>query len=150
MQEKTSCFIFVLKFKTKAIQQLRFDIGNVFHENIISMDLQVFESKKGTKVVTASGLHTALKLPARQYSTQVRRWIRDIYEFTDGMRKPQPYRDYAKRPRPGEPIEDFFITLELAKLIALRTNSKQKLKYARLLDMIAGNGQLKLFGQAAA
>ncbi|MEN9415195.1 MAG: hypothetical protein RLZ62_1499, partial [Bacteroidota bacterium] len=38
----------------------------------------------------------------------------------------------------------------LAKLIALRTNSKQKLKYARLLDMIAGNGQLKLFSQVAA
>ncbi|MFN5236976.1 MAG: hypothetical protein ACK5FV_07415 [Bacteroidota bacterium] len=114
------------------------------------MDLQVFESKKGTKVVTASGLHGALKLPVRQYSTLVRRWIKDIYEFPDGMRKPQPYRDYAKRPRPGEPIEDFFITLELAKLIALRTNSKQKLKYARLLDIIAGNGQLNLFGQVAA
>jgi len=140
----------VLNFKTKIVSGLNFHRRNVFHENIISMDLQVFESKKGTKVVTASGLYSALKLPVRQYSTLVRRWIRDIYEFPDGMRKPQPYRDYAKRPRPGEPVEDFFITLELAKLIALRTNSKQKLKYARLLDIIAGNGQLNLFGQAAA
>lgn len=113
------------------------------------MDLEIFESKKGTKVVTASGLYAALKLPARQYSPAVRRWVRDLYEFSEGIRKPQPYRDFAKRPRPGEPIEDYFLTLELAKLIALRTNSKNKLKYARLLDSIASNGQLNLFQQAA-
>lgn len=113
------------------------------------MELEVFESKKGTKVVTASSLHSALKLPVRQYGTQVRRWLRDVYEFTDGIRKPQPYRDFAKRPRPGDPIEDFFITLELAKLIALRTNSKNKLKYARLLDIVAHNGQMSLFQHAA-
>lgn len=113
------------------------------------MELEIFESKKGTKVVTASSLHAALKLPVRQYGTQVRRWVRDIYEFPDGIRRPQPYRDFAKRPRPGDPIEDFFITLELAKLIALRSNSKNKLKYARLLDTVANNGQLNLFQQAA-
>ncbi len=113
------------------------------------MALEVFESKKGTKVVTASSLHTALKLPIRQYGTMVRRWLRDVYEFSDGMRKPQPYRDFAKRPRPEDPIEDFFITLELAKLIALRTNSKDKLKFARLLDVVANNGQMNLFQHAA-
>lgn len=113
------------------------------------MALEIFESKKGTKVVTASSLHAALKLPIRQYGALVRRWLRDVYEFNDGIRKPQPYRDFAKRPRPGDPIEDFFITLELAKLIALRTNSKDKLKYARLLDVAAHNGQLNLFQQAA-
>ena len=113
------------------------------------MALEVFESKKGTKVVTASSLHAALKLPVRQYGTLVRRWLRDVYEFSDGIRKPQPYRDFAKRPRPGDPIEDFFITLELAKLIALRTNSKNKLKYARLLDIVAHNGQMSLFQHAA-
>lgn len=113
------------------------------------MALEVFESKKGTKVVTASSLHAALKLPVRQYGALVRRWLRDAYEFSDGIRRPQPYRDFAKRPRPGDPIEDFFITLELAKLIALRTNSKDKLKYARLLDIVASNGQLNLFQQAA-
>ncbi|MBL7828183.1 MAG: hypothetical protein JNJ57_16245 [Saprospiraceae bacterium] len=113
------------------------------------MDLEIFESKKGTKVVTASGLYAALKLPVRQYSPQVRRWVRDLYEFADGIRKPQVYRDFAKRPRPGEPIDDFFLTLELAKLIALRSNSKNKLKYARLLELAATNGQLNLFQQAA-
>ncbi len=88
--------------------------------------LEVFESKKGTKVVAASNLHATLKLPV-------------------SIRRPQPYRDYAKRPRPGEPLEDFYLTLELAKLIALRTNSKEKLKYARLLDVFANNGQMNLF-----
>ena len=113
------------------------------------MKLEVFESKHGTKVVTASNLHAALKLPVRQYGAQVRRWLRDAYEFADGIRRPQAYRDFAKRPRPGEPMEDFFLTLELAKLITLRTNSKDKLKYARLLDTIAHNGQMSLFQQAA-
>lgn len=113
------------------------------------MELEVLQSKHGTRVVTASNLYACLKLPVRQYSSAVRRWVRDVYEFSDGLRKPQLYRDHAKRPRPGEPMEDFFLTLELAKLIALRTNSKEKLKCARLLDLIANNGQLNLFQQAA-
>lgn len=113
------------------------------------MKLEVFESKQGTKVVTASNLHAALKLPVRQYGAMMRRWMRDVYEFQDGIRRPQPYRDFAKRPRPGEPIEDFYLTLELAKLIALRTTSKDKLKYARLLEAVAHNGQMNLFQQAA-
>ncbi len=107
--------------------------------------LEFLERKKGTKVVAASNLHSTLKLPVRQYGVQIRRWMRDVYEFGDGIRRPLPYRDFAKRPRPGEPMEDFYLTLELAKLIALRTNSKDKLKYARLLDVFAQNGQMSLF-----
>lgn len=114
------------------------------------MKLEVLESKKGTKVVTASNLHSALNLPVRQYGAQVRRWLRDVYEFEDGIRRPQMYRDFARRPRPGEPIEDYYVTLELAKLVSLRTNSKDKLKYARLLDIFAHNGQMNLFQQATA
>ncbi|MBU6342932.1 MAG: hypothetical protein KGS48_15670 [Bacteroidetes bacterium] len=113
------------------------------------MPLEVYESKKGTKVVAASNLFSALKLPVRQYGSLVRKWLRDAYEFQDGIRKPQIYRDYAKRPRPGEPLEDFYLTLELAKLIALRSNCKEKLKYARLLDVYAQNGQMDLFQYAA-
>lgn len=113
------------------------------------MALEVFESKKGTKVVTASNLHASLRLPVRQYGALVRKWLRDVYEFNDGLRRPQPYRDFAKRPRPGEPIEDFYLTLELAKLIVLRTTSKEKLKFARLLDTYAHNGQMNLFVSAA-
>lgn len=111
------------------------------------MELEVLESKHGTKVVTASNLYQALGLPAHHYSANARKWLKDLYEFRDGIRRPQSLRDFAKRPRPGEPIEDFFLTLELAKLIALRTNSKQKLKYARLLDLFAQNGQMNLFHQ---
>ncbi len=113
------------------------------------MALEILESKKGTKVVTATNLHMVLKLPVRQYGAQVRKWLRDAYEFEDGIRRPQMYRDFAKRPRPGEPVEDFYLTLELAKLITLRSNSKDKMKFARLLDAYANNGQMNLFQQAA-
>lgn len=113
------------------------------------MELDVLESKHGTKVVTASNLYQVLQLPARQYGVHLRRWMKDLYEFHDGIRRPQSLRDFAKRPRPGEPFEDFYLTLELAKLIALRTNSKQKLKYARLLDLVAQNGQMNLFHQTS-
>lgn len=104
-------------------------------------------SKQGTKVVTASNLYQVLQLPAQHYGTHTRKWLKDLYEFHDGIRRPQPLRDFAKRPRPGEPIEDFYLTLDLAKLIVLRTNSKKKLKYARLLELIARNGQMDLFQQ---
>ena len=114
------------------------------------MELEVLQSKKGTKVVAASNLHQVLRLPNHQYSTHLRSWLKDLYEFSDGgIRKPQTLRDYARRPRPGEPFEDFYLTLELAKLIALRTRSKVKLKYARLLDAVAHNGQMNLFISAA-
>lgn len=112
------------------------------------MELEVLLSKQGTKVVVASNLHQVLQLPAKHYGIHLRKWMKDLYEFRDGIRRPQPLRDFAKRPRPGEPMEDFYLTLELAKLIALRTNSKFKLKYARLLDLVEQNGQMSLFQQA--
>ncbi|MFN0013389.1 MAG: hypothetical protein ACKVU2_02475 [Saprospiraceae bacterium] len=114
------------------------------------MELEVLQSKQGTKVVAASNLYHTLQLPGKQYGVQVRKWMKDLYEFRDGIRRPQPLRDFARRPRPGEPIEDFYLTLELAKLIALRTNSKLKLKYARLLDVVEQNGQMNLFQQTPA
>jgi hypothetical protein len=113
------------------------------------MELEIMQSRKGTKVVAASQLYTALGLPHLQYATTIRQWLRDLYEFSDGgIRKPQPLRDFAKRPRPNEPVEDFYITLELAKLVALRSKSKVKLRYARLLDTLANNGQMNLFAAA--
>jgi phage anti-repressor protein len=109
------------------------------------MELVILESKKGTKVVSATNLYQVLQLPTAQYTAKVRRWMRDLYEFSDGgIRKPQVMRDYARRPRPGEPLEDYYITLELAKLISLRTTSKVKLKYARFLDAVSHNGQMSL------
>ena len=114
------------------------------------MELEVLESKRGTKVVTASNLHQVLGLPAHNFGPQVRKWLRDVYEFRDAIRRPIALRDFAKRPRPNEPVEDYFLTLEFAKVITLRTNSKVKLKYARLLDSLAHHGQMNLFQQAQA
>ncbi|MFN4256565.1 MAG: hypothetical protein ACK4Q5_16305 [Saprospiraceae bacterium] len=113
------------------------------------MELEVLESRKGTKVVTASDLHLALRLPNHNYGLNVRKWFRDVYEFREGIRRPEVMRDYAKRPRPGQPVDDYYIAIELAKLIALRTTSKEKLRVARYLDMAANNGQMTLFSQAA-
>ena len=113
------------------------------------MELEIFESKKGTKVVTASNLHLALGLANHQYGFNTRRWLRDAYEFSDGIRRPETLRDFSTRSRPGQPVDDYYLTLELAKLIALRTNSKEKLKYARFLSLAGSNFQMQLFSQAA-
>ncbi len=113
------------------------------------MELEVLESKKGTKVVTATDLFMALHLANHQYGTAVRRWFRDVYEFTDGIRRPETMRDYAKRARPGQPVDDFYIALPLAKMIALRTSSPEKIKLARYLETAANHGQMNLFAQAA-
>ncbi len=110
------------------------------------MHLEVIVSKQGTRVVTASQLHTVLALPAHHYGRNVRRWLKDVYEFSDGIRRPEALRDFARRPRPDEPLEDYYLTLELAKLAALRTNSKQKAKVARQLGLLGAKAeQLSLF-----
>lgn len=113
------------------------------------MELEILESKKGTKVVTATNLHLALGLPNHHYGINARRWLRDTYEFLDGIRKPENLRDFSPRKRTDQPVDDFFLTLELAKLIALRTNSKEKMKFARMLSLAGRNYQMELFSQAA-
>ncbi len=99
------------------------------------MDLQILISQKGTKVVTATNLYMVLDLPDYHYAANVKKWINDIYAFSDGIRKPQPLKDFAKRALKGNNIlKDFYLSLEFAKLICLKTNSKQKLKYAQWLQ----------------
>ncbi|MBX2876116.1 MAG: hypothetical protein KTR30_28600 [Saprospiraceae bacterium] len=98
------------------------------------MELQILVSKKGTKVVTATNLHKALQLQDHHYSTNVRRWLNEIYEFRDGIRKPVRMTDFAPRKLQNNPIlSDFYISIELAKLIALNSKSKVKRKYAKWL-----------------
>lgn len=98
------------------------------------MDLQILVSKKGTKVVTATNLHQALQLLDHHYATNVRKWLQDVYEFADGVRKPAKMQDYAPRKQKNSAlIDDYYLSLELAKLIALRSNSKVKAKYAKWL-----------------
>jgi phage anti-repressor protein len=98
------------------------------------MDLPIYTSKKGTKVVRATELHLALQLPDHHYATNIRRWLQDLYSFVDGIRRPQGMRDYARRKeQPSALLEDYYLSVELAKLICLRTRSKVRHKYANLL-----------------
>ncbi len=97
------------------------------------MELEVFVSKKGTKVVTASNLHQVLELPKSQYAANLRKWLSDVYEFRDGIRKPRKMKDYAERRCSSKLLDDYYLTVELAKLITLNSRSKKKQKYARHL-----------------
>lgn len=98
------------------------------------MDLQILISKKGTKVVTATNLHQALQLLDHHYATNVKRWLHDVYEFRDGIRKPEHMQDFALRKLKNAPVlDDYYLSVELAKQIVLRSTSKVKLKYAKYL-----------------
>ncbi|MEZ5042417.1 MAG: hypothetical protein R2828_21130 [Saprospiraceae bacterium] len=101
---------------------------------IKKMELKVLVSKKGTKVVTATNLHQVLQLANHHYSTNVKRWLNDVYEFKDGIRKPVRMNDFAPRKVKDNPImDDYYISVELAKLITLNSKSKVKQKYAKWL-----------------
>lgn len=113
------------------------------------MELEIMQSKKGTKVVTASNLHVALGLSNHNYGVNLRRWLRDAYEFVDGIRRPEELRDFGRRSKLNQPVDDYYLTLELAKLITLRTNSKEKMKFARYLSLAGNSFQMELFSRAA-
>ncbi len=97
------------------------------------MELQILVSKKGTKVVLASSLHAELGLPNKQYATNLRYWLHDIYQFHDGIRKPEHFKDFAKRQSKKLAMDDYYLSIEFAKLITLNSKSKSKLKYATWL-----------------
>ena len=100
------------------------------------MDLQILVSKKGTKVVTASSLHDALCLPKHKYNSNVGKWLSDFYNFKDDIRKPQELKDYSKRNLKLSKRKDFYISIELAKLITLNSDSKSKVIYAKWLTSL--------------
>lgn len=98
------------------------------------MDLQILVSTKGTRVVIASHLHQALQLPNTRFAGNVKKWLSDVYEFRGDIRKPIPLRDFAKRKMQGNAImDDYYLSLELAKMVCLQSGSSVKLKYARWL-----------------
>jgi len=97
------------------------------------MDLRILISKKGTKIVTASNLHKALDLPNSAYAKNVKKWLSDLYEFRDGIRKPESRKDFSKRVVKHSVVDDYYISVELAKMIALSSRSKVKQKYAKWL-----------------
>ncbi len=88
----------------------------------------------------ATELHQTLQLLDHHYGTNVRRWLHDIYQFAEGIRRPEHLSDYAKRitqeSRPGL-LTDYYLSLELAKLIVLHSKSRVKLKIAKYLDGLA-------------
>ena len=94
------------------------------------MNIQILISKKGTQVVTATNLHDVLDLPLHKYNSNIKRWVSDIYAFKDDVRKPEIMHDYALRSSKGK-REDYYISLELAKLITLNSNSLIKAELAK-------------------
>lgn len=99
------------------------------------MEIQVLISKKGTKVVVATQLHQALQLPHQHYPVNVRKWIKDAYQFHDGIRRPVAMKDYGVRKWKDNPIvEDYYLTLELARLVTLHSRSRVKMEVARQLQ----------------
>lgn len=104
-----------------------------------SMDLNVLVSKKGTKVVLATELHQALQLLDHHYSTNIKRWINDYYEFNGSIRKPIKKQDFATRPINGVEVlwQDYYLSVALAKQIVLRSRSKVKQKYALQLAAVS-------------
>jgi phage anti-repressor protein len=97
------------------------------------MELQILVSKRGTKVVTASNLHSVLGLPAKHYAANTKKWLTDVYEFRDGIRKPKLMNDYARRSGNDHLVDDYYLSVELAKLITLNSKSKVKQKFATWL-----------------
>jgi phage anti-repressor protein len=99
------------------------------------MELEVLISNKGTRVVTATQLFQVLELPVVNYGALVRRWLKDVYAFCDGIRRPLVMKDYAPRKtKEQQVLEDYYLSIEMAKHIALHSRSKVKMKYARRLQ----------------
>ncbi len=97
------------------------------------MELQILVSKKGTRVVTATNLHRALRLPDHKYNSNVEKWLNDVYAFKDDVRLAIELKDYSKREQKHSKLKDYYISIELAKLITLNSNSGVKLRFAKWL-----------------
>lgn len=99
------------------------------------MDLPIHVSKKGTRVVRASDLHRSLGLADHHFQGNVRAWIKDVYQFSDGIRRPVGLQDYARSPRSKAGIvQEYYFNLEMARLVALGTKSKVKQAIATKLS----------------
>ena len=99
------------------------------------MDINIHISKKGTRVVKASELHRALGLNDNHYQANVRHWLKDVYQFTDGIRRPEGMKDFARDPRcKGQVVKEYYLCLEFGKLIALSSKSKVKQAVATRLS----------------
>ncbi len=100
---------------------------------ISSQQLQILVSKKGTKVVTAYDLHNILQLPRYKFNSNIDKWLTDIYQFSDNLRQPLAFKDFSERKLQYSKGKDYYISLELAKMITLNSESKVKLEVAKVL-----------------
>lgn len=99
------------------------------------MELTIHISKKGTRVVKATELHRALGLNDNHYQANVRQWIKDVYQFADGIRRPEGLRDFARSKQSrGSLLQEYYFAIEFAKLIALGSRSKVKQAIATKLS----------------
>ncbi|OAV44658.1 hypothetical protein [Lewinella sp. 4G2] len=99
------------------------------------MELEILTSKRGTRVIRATQLHRALGLNDSHYQANVKQWLKDVYEFTDGIRRPEGLKDYARSQKTkGQLFQEYYLQVELGKLIALSTRSKVKQALANKLS----------------
>lgn len=111
------------------------------------MKLNILTSRKGTRVIRATELHRALGLLDHHYQANVRAWLKDVYEFQDGIRRPEGLKDYARHPNTkANVVQEYYLQVEFAKLIALCSKSKVKqaiaCKLAKEADVYPENVQL--------
>lgn len=91
------------------------------------MELTILTSRKGTRVVKATDLHRCLGLADHHYQANVRNWLRDVYQFADGIRTPEGMKDYARSSKTKTGVvQEYYFNLELARLITLASKSKVK------------------------
>jgi len=112
--------------------------------------IQVLISKKGTKVVIASHLHRALRIPMFKFNRNIGKWIKGVYAFEDDMRNPEEFKDYGERTFEIGKQKDYYLSLELAKLICLQSeaDSKVKLELAKHLAALEDEtGTMPMFFQ---
>ena len=99
------------------------------------MELPILTSKRGTRVVKATQLHRALGLNDNHYQANVQYWLKDVYEFHDGIRRPEGLKDYARSAKTrGQLIQEYYFQVEFAKLVTLSTKSKVKQAIANKLS----------------
>ncbi len=95
------------------------------------MAIEFLISKKGTKVVKARQVYEHLEMGGISFSKLMTGWLSDIYDFRDGIRKPEINRDYGIR---KNGTSDYYMTLEFAYKAVLRTGARNKLKLARMIN----------------
>ncbi len=117
------------------------------------MSLPIRTSKKGTRVIRATDLHRALELSDHHYQRNARQWLQDLYEFDGVVRIPASHRDYARIPhKAGELVDDYYLGVELAKFICLRSKSKRRQALANILrreQLTVQDGPTELLFNAA-